>query len=185
MRRLTLPAMALVGLLTACVSGPEKTSPPKGLTFACAGGGEATLLFLDGGYLPDQTAMGKDHWDLDQDGDKAEMVSVPRSAAKLIYQQVEHKLVADWIEQGLRYRSYEPQDGKYLVWTLDGEQAFLEWRPDEARSPVDAAATGQGALVCTRNRTAAPPAPRPEGDGGKAGHGKAQHDTGEGEPHRR
>jgi len=184
MRRLTLSVMAMLGLLSACVGGPIKSSPPKGLTFACAGGSEATLLFLDGGYLPDQTVMGKDQWDLDHDGDTAEMVAVPRSAAKLIYktgnQTVEHKLVAEWIEQGLRYRSYEPKDGKYLVWTLDGEQAFLEWRPDAARSPVDAAATGPGATICTRNRKAALPETRPDGD-----HGAGGHDKGAGEPHRR
>jgi hypothetical protein len=189
-------AASALALLAAC-TGPMKSKVPDGLAFDCGKDlGKAYLRFGGGGYLPGETAVGKDHrWDpKEQAGPRL------RSTAKLTLGENSHDLVAEWTQGGLRYRSKATyRDGEYLIWSLasneDGDTRAWQQTEGRALTHEDAlvglrtsadpenetTANGRFYAACRRvGRDSAP-------DGAATGHRGAEHHEPEAkgdEPHR-
>ena len=143
MPRLTsCAASALACALLAACAGPIKTKVPDGLAYDCGALGKAYIEFGGGGYLPGQRALAK--------GNVFDPAQQPRprmrSTATLSFKDREgvYDLIAEWSEQGLRYRSEVPFDGEhYLIWSVGSDreeimdawqESFPKWRP----APEDA-----------------------------------------------
>ncbi len=135
-------ASALALALFAGCAGPIKTKVPEGLAYDCGAMGEAYIQFGGGGYLPGQRALAKeDVWN------PAEQARPQlRSTATLSLKKggPPLDLIAEWAEEGLRYRSEDPFDGEnYLIWSVgtDHEAIIREWQkrfpgrlaPEDAR----------------------------------------------------
>lgn len=135
-------------LLAACASTPHKASVPDGLVFECEPGGVASIIFNDGGYLPDSDALARTR--------EGVLHQAPRSTATLHYAGGDHPMLAEWAELGLRYRAKEPgPEGQHLILSLRGEEAFLGRRA-EVPGP-DEAAEGEHVARCRRAGRAAIP----------------------------
>lgn len=128
-------------LIAACAGGPVKTAVPAGLAYDCDRGGSAMIRYSGGGFLPGSNVVGT--------GEDGRAAQVPRSTATLSYDGATYHLVAEWTDQGLRYRARDAVEGRgYLVWTQHaehpdrpetwtrpggprgGEDARIGWRPD-------------------------------------------------------
>ena len=138
-------AATIIALITCSIgagcAAPLKASTPKGLAFDCEPGGLALVHFGDGGYLPEASVRATRG---------GETVQVPRSTARLVYGGAHLALVAEWAEQGLRYRSEEPVDGAYLVWTQRGEEAELG-RRTALIADADGNPEGERVALCRRS----------------------------------
>lgn len=112
MPRSILRAAGLTFLAAGCAT-PNAAPLPEGLAFECTPGGAASIAFNGGGYLPESRVWGT------RDGERAQ---VWRSGATLSVGGQQHRMIAEWVSEGLRYRSERPHDGThYLVWTMGGE----------------------------------------------------------------
>lgn len=135
-------SLLAVGLASGC-SGPLKTSVPAGIVYECDRGGSATIRYNGGGFLPDSRVQGT--------GADGQPAQVPRSTAELVYDGATHRMIAEWAEQGLRYRSEEPVAGAgYLIWTQHGEDPERRetWtRPGGPRGAEDIRIGWRAALV--------------------------------------
>lgn len=131
----------VVPLLLAGCAGPQKASVPAGLAYECDPGGAALIRFEPGGYLPGETALGLDG------------KPVPRSVAHLRYGGSDHRMIAEWTQFGLRYRSEEPRaGGRHLIWASQGEEAAI--LESEGAGAMDVPVA-----TCTRSGQSASPGP--------------------------
>ena len=165
MPRLILFAAGALGtcLVAACAQGPRAATLSQGLAYDCTPGGEASIAFSGGGYLPESKVWA---------GEKDARAQVWRSTADLVFAGDEHRMIAEWSVEGLRYRSAEPYDGSdYLVWTVrsagtrGAEDARLGRRP--GADPEGEEEHDAGALVADcrrrgRDPVAGTPAPDSE-----------------------
>jgi hypothetical protein len=151
MPRLTPWASSLVGLflVAGCAGGPMKTKVAEGLAYDCGAMGKAYIQFGGGGYLPGQRALAKGNvWNPAQQA-RPRM----RSTARLTFKDREgvYDLIAEWSEEGLRYRSEVPFEGEdYLIWSVgsDHQEILDEWQkkfpgrltPEDARLGLRASA---------------------------------------------
>ena len=137
-----LASAALTALLAGCANAPIRTAVPQGLAFECEPGGSAFVHYGDGGYLPEATAR-----TTNADGGA---VQAPRSSAQLRYGGESHAMVAEWAEQGLRYRSVEPSGGAYVIWAQRGEEGVIGRRPALVASAADEP-EGERIASCVRS----------------------------------
>jgi hypothetical protein len=186
MHRLSFWAAGAAGalLLAACAGAPMKTATPKGLLYDCAGE-PAVVTFHGGGYLPDQSVRRFDGaGNLARYGDgmhRGQIVQTPRSTADLDYKKMKVKLVAEWAEEGLRFRSETPDDGHYWIWSIRGETARLGRRPAGLQPESEEQAGGDNQIVCRRAQRLTDPAAHVNDNHAAE---EAHHDE-SGEPHRR
>lgn len=145
-------SLALPLLLGACAGHRANYGMSEGLTYSCSAG-PARVVYNDQGYLPGSgvrtigTAAGQ------------APAQAPRSTARLWYGGREYRLMADWAETGLRYRSIEPvSDSHVLLWWADGESAWI------GEAPLARGGGERRLAECSRDRTVADSAyqsPRP------------------------
>lgn len=161
--RLPVPAIAGLLALTAlagCARHHVEPAVPAGLTYSCSGG-PAVVIYDGQGYLPGSTVRTSA---ASADGEPAR---VPRSTAQLRYGGRHYRLMADYAETGLRYRSVEPvSDTHALVWAADGETAWI------GEVPVAAGAQERRLAECSRDRAVGtePPSDHPPPGAAQAPH---------------
>jgi hypothetical protein len=116
MPRLTLlGASALACLAAGCSRGHVATHVPTGLAYECDHGGALSIRFNGGGYQPESDVRAV------VNGAPSE-VRVPRSTAEVEYGGRRLRMLPEYTERGLRYRSEARYDGAhYLIWTQRGE----------------------------------------------------------------
>jgi hypothetical protein len=123
--------------IAACAGGPMKSKVPDGLAYDCGEMGKAYLQFGGGGYLPGQRALAKGNvWNPAQ-------AARPRlrSTAQLTLKKDGgvYDMIAEWSEEGLRYRSEVPFKGDdYLIWSVgsDREAVIEAWSRQFAGRPL-------------------------------------------------
>jgi hypothetical protein len=110
-----LGAGLLACLLGACASKHVEIPVPAGLAFECDSGGPLTIQFNGGGYQPESNVRALANG-------RPSAAAVPRSTAELSWDGGRLRMLPEWTERGLRYRSESPFDGRhYLIWTQRGE----------------------------------------------------------------
>ena len=189
-------ASALALLFVSACTGPMKSKVPDGLAYDCGAVGKAYISFGGGGYLTGETAVGKDdRWDAkEQAGPRL------RSTAKLALGETKHDLIAEWTQNGLRYRSKAPLQGdEYLIWSLAADQGAdtRPWQQTTGRplTPEDALvglragadpvseATANGRFHATCRRLGRDAAPASAAAGHREPHGSDQHEAKAEAPH--
>lgn len=174
---------ALVASLAACSPGHVETHVPAGITYRCDDGTSLAIRFNGGGYQPESDVRAVANG-------APSAIAVPRGGAEVEYGDRRLRMLPEYTERGLRYRSEARYDGEhYLVWTQRGE---ANDRPEHWARPGapggaedvrlgrrasidhdgDEAAEGEPVALCRRDGRS----PAPAGSSGG-------HDPGE--PHRR
>lgn len=137
-----LASLLALPALGACAQHRLAPALPAGLTYSCSGG-PAILVYDGQGYLPGSSVRTPYAPAAGQAPTQA-----PRSTAQLWYGGRHYRLMADYAEAGLRYRSVEPvSDTHALVWSADGESAWI------GEVPAKGGAEERRLAECTRVRS--------------------------------